>query len=193
MTRRRYITKQTVSAGGVVYRRPIALIAVDPPAGDPLAADPVAAERLEVLLLQTPSGVWGLPKGTPDAGETLAQTACREVREETGLEVQIGEKIGVIEYWFARPQTRERLHKFVHFWLMQPTGGSLDDHDHEHVSVRWFPLPAALRRVTHDNSADILQQAAGLIGTRPLAANDRPSRESAAGGARPQDNAARPS
>ena len=146
MADRRYSTKQIVSAGGVVYRH--------------------GAQGLEVLLLQTPNGVWGLPKGTPDGGETLDQTARREVREETGLEVQLEEKIGDIEYGFARPNKRQRLHKFVHFWLMRPTGGSLDQHDDEHVSVRWFPLPAAFRRVTHDNSADILQQAAGLLAAR---------------------------
>ena len=146
MTDRRYRTRQAVSAGGVVYR--------EAPAG------------VEVLLLETPNGAWGLPKGTPDAGETLDQTARREVREETGLEVAIEEKIGSIEYWFARPAKRERLHKFVHFWLMRPTGGSLDDHDDEHISVRWFRLDEALRKVTHDNSADMIEQAAALLADR---------------------------
>lgn len=142
----RYRTKQVVSAGGVVYRH--------------------TPEGLEVLLLETPKGAWGLPKGTPDIGETLAKTACREVREETGLEVAIEEKIGSVEYWFARPARRERLHKFVHFWLMRPTGGSLDAHDDEHISVRWFPIDGALRQVTHDNSADMIEQAAQLLADR---------------------------
>lgn len=146
MADRRFTTKQVVSAGGVVYRH--------------------GAPGLEVLLLQTSNGVWGLPKGTPADGETLDQTARREVREETGLEVELEEKIGDIEYWFARPDKRERLHKFVHFWLMRPTGGSLDHHDDEHVRVRWFPFPTALCRVTHNNSADILEQAAGLLAAR---------------------------
>jgi len=147
---RRYNTAQAVSAGGVVYRY----------------GDRSGPDALEVLLLQTPRRVWGLPKGTPDEGETLDQTARREVREETGLEIDLEEKIGVIEYWFARPEARECLHKFVHFWLMRPTGGSIDDHDDEHVSVRWFPFSTAMRQVTHDNSADILEQAADLLAER---------------------------
>ena len=158
MAERRYRTRQAVSAGGVVYRS--------------------GNDGLEVLLLKTPKGVWGLPKGTPDKGESLEQTAGREVREETGLEVELEERIGAIEYWFARPQTKERLHKFVHFWLMRPTGGSLDNHDDEHVSVKWFAFDAAMRRVTHDNSADILEQAAGLLAERNAGAalHDRASR-----------------
>ncbi len=146
MADKRFRVKQALSAGGVVYR--------DGPAG------------VEVLLVETHAGEWGLPKGTPDYGETLSQTACREVREETGLQVELEEKIGEIEYWFARPARRERLHKFVHFWLMRPTGGSLDDHDDEHVSVSWFRVDAALRQVTHDTSVEMIERAADLLAAR---------------------------
>ena len=68
-----------VSAGGVVYRRG--------PSG------------LEVVVCGRDSdGVWGLPKGTPDAGESLEEAAVREVSEETGLQVEIVKKLGVVEY-----------------------------------------------------------------------------------------------
>ena len=139
-------TKQAVSAGGVVYRR--------------------NGDTIDVLLLETSGGIWGLPKGTPNDGETLAQTALREVREETGLEVACEEKIGTIEYWFVLSEQRERFHKFVHFWLMCPLGGSLDRHDDEHVEVRWYPLQSALKRVTHANTVEILQRAATLLEER---------------------------
>ncbi len=49
---------------------------------------------------------------------------------------------------------------------MRPTGGDLSLHDDEHVSVDWFPLGEALRRVTHANSAETLQQAATLLAQR---------------------------
>ncbi len=141
-----YRTRQAVSAGGVVYRS--------------------GEEGVEVVLLETESGIWGLPKGTPDNGETLRQTAQREVREETGLDVDVEEKLGTVEYWFAVAAQRERFHKFVHYWLMRPVAGSLDKHDHEHVNVRWFPLEAAVKRVTHANSVDILRDAANLLEQR---------------------------
>ena len=91
---------------------------------------------------------WTLPKGTPDPGETREETALREVREETGLEVRISRPLDSIEYWFVQGGTR--IHKTVHYFLMDPTGGDLGRHDHEFESVRWIrirrgPAPADLR------------------------------------------------
>jgi 8-oxo-dGTP pyrophosphatase MutT (NUDIX family) len=54
-----------------------------------------------------PDGVtWTLPKGTPESGETVEQTALREVAEETGLQVRITEPLDSIEYWFVQRGTR---------------------------------------------------------------------------------------
>jgi 8-oxo-dGTP pyrophosphatase MutT (NUDIX family) len=64
---------------------------------------------------------WTLPKGTPDAGETIEETALREVGEETGLKVRIVAPLPSIEYEFV--QDRRRIHKTVHYFLMEPTGG----------------------------------------------------------------------
>ncbi len=151
-----YRVQEAVSAGGVVHRR--------------------GATGVEVLLLETPNGIWGLPKGTPDAGESMDETALREVCEETGLQVVLEDKIGTIEYWFARSEEQTRYHKHVHFWLMRPVGGDLSLHDDEHVSVEWVHLAEALRRVTHVNSAETLQKAADLLAGRPSL---DPSREQA--------------
>jgi len=84
---------------------------------------------------------WSLPKGTPNAGETLEETALREVTEETGLLVRILAPVGPIEYVFV--QRGVRIHKTVHYFLMETTGGSLADHDHEFDEVRWVGLQEA--------------------------------------------------
>jgi len=144
--RQDYRTREAVSAGGIVYRE--------------------CEHGVEVVMLKTAGGVWGLPKGTPNDGETLSETALREVREETGLEVCLEEKVGTVEYWFAVAAQRERFHKFVHFWLMRADGGSLDQHDHEHVDVEWFAMADAMKRATHANSAAILRDAATLLEQR---------------------------
>ena len=84
---------------------------------------------------------WTLPKGTPDPGETVEQTALREVAEETGLEVRIVAPLPSIEYDFVQDGTR--IHKTVHYFLMEPIGGDLSRHDHEFERVRWVPFDEA--------------------------------------------------
>ncbi len=135
-----------VSAGGVVWRernRP---------------------GEVEVVLVQTPARRWSLPKGSPENGEKLDETALREVAEETGLEVQLDEKIGVMRYSFSGEEAR--IDKAVHFWLMRPTGGSFADHDDEHIDVRWVGLGDAMRMVSYRNTASLLEDAAALLDRR---------------------------
>lgn len=84
---------------------------------------------------------WTLPKGTPDPGESIEETALREVAEETGLEVRIVEPLPSIEYAFVQDGTR--IQKTVHYFLMEPTGGDLSRHDAEFERVRWVPFDEA--------------------------------------------------
>ncbi len=130
------------SAGGVVHRR--------------------GEGGIEVVICgRLGDGVWGLPKGTPHDGESLEETAAREVSEETGLEVQIAEKIGVVEYWFAR--TGVRYHKWVHHYLFEATGGNTDSHDLEYDMVEWRPIENALKTLTFKNESDMLEKAREII------------------------------
>jgi 8-oxo-dGTP pyrophosphatase MutT (NUDIX family) len=84
---------------------------------------------------------WTLPKGTPDPGETVEETATREVAEETGLRVRILEPLPSIEYDFVQDGTR--IHKTVHYFLMEPVGGDFSQHDAEFERVRWVPFDEA--------------------------------------------------
>jgi 8-oxo-dGTP pyrophosphatase MutT (NUDIX family) len=114
--------------------------------------------RLEIVLLHRRSPrLWALPKGTPDAGETIAETALRETREETGLEVVVDEPLGEIRYFFVRGSTR--FNKTVHFFLMRPVGGSTDDHDAEFDEVRWFGVDEALALMTHRTEREVVERA----------------------------------
>jgi 8-oxo-dGTP pyrophosphatase MutT (NUDIX family) len=112
--------------------------------------------------------LWALPKGTPDSGESLLETALREVREETGIAVEAEEPLGAISYFFVRQRTR--FHKTVHFFLMRPVGGSIEEHDHEFDEVRWFQLEEALQIMTYPTEREVMERAAvALAGTQPLA------------------------
>lgn len=100
---------------------------------------------------------WTLPKGTPNDGESIDETALREVAEETGLEVRILAPVGAIDYFFT--QSGERIHKTVHYFLMEATGGNLSAHDHEFDEVRWMPIDEARRLMTFETERQIVEEA----------------------------------
>jgi 8-oxo-dGTP pyrophosphatase MutT (NUDIX family) len=104
---------------------------------------------------------WTLPKGTPNAGETREQTAVREVREETGLEVRITDVLDSIQYSFIQRGTR--IHKTVHYFLMEPTGGDLERHDHEFDKVRWVRFDEAPDLLTFETERDLVARAAEIV------------------------------
>jgi len=107
------------------------------------------------------SGTWTLPKGTPNSGETLEETAVREVEEETGLRVRIVAPLPSIEYTFVQGGTR--IHKTVHYFLMEPVGGDLDRHDHEFERVRWVRFEDARSLLTFDTERALVETAAGTL------------------------------
>ena len=107
---------------------------------------------------------WTLPKGTPNPGETREQTAIREVGEETGLEVRISRPLDSIEYWFVQRGTR--IHKTVHYFLMDQTGGDLGRHDHEFESVRWIAFDEAQHLLTFETERALVARAAEAVAAR---------------------------
>jgi len=90
-------------------------------------------------------------------GETLEETAVREVGEETGLLARILEPLDQIQYWFFWGGVRH--FKTVHFYLMEMTGGDTALHDGEYDVVEWFSFPEALRRLSYANEAHVVEKA----------------------------------
>ena len=157
-----------VSAGGVVYRR------VDGHVETVLCGLEYAAKpnRGTMGSGQGNGGSggkrvrWSLAKGTPDAGESMEETALREVREETGLEVEIHAPLGTIDYWFSGREPDVRFHKTVHFYLMVAVGGATDLHDPEFDVVQWFASDEALSVIAYANEAEVLRRALSMISNR---------------------------
>ncbi len=139
--------RERTSAGGVVVR---------------------TGGGVEVCLIR-PAGrsVWGLPKGGMEAGETFAQTALREIAEETGLDGVVEQKLGDIDYSFFSREQGGRIHKTVHYFLVRATGGDTSKHDHEVSEARWVPLRQALRLMTYPNEREMVRRAATALG-RPV-------------------------
>jgi 8-oxo-dGTP pyrophosphatase MutT (NUDIX family) len=112
---------------------------------------------------------WTLPKGTPDPGESIEETALREVAEETGLQVRIVEPLPSINYTFVQDGTR--IHKTVHYFLMEPTGGDFTKHDHEFERVRWVPFDEAPGLLSFPTERELVAAAAERV--RQVGAADR--------------------
>jgi 8-oxo-dGTP pyrophosphatase MutT (NUDIX family) len=106
-------------------------------------------------------GTWVFPKGQPDHGESIDETAMREVREESGLEVRLLAPLGTVEYSFGAG--RELVRKSVHFFLMEPTGGDFSLHDHEYDDIRWVTVPEARRMLSFDTYRDVLDRALAAL------------------------------
>jgi 8-oxo-dGTP pyrophosphatase MutT (NUDIX family) len=104
---------------------------------------------------------WTLPKGTPHPDETTEETALREVGEETGLEVRITGPLDRIEYTFVQSGTR--IHKTVHYFLMEPVGGALERHDHEFDQVRWIDFNDAPTVLTFETERALVAHAASVL------------------------------
>jgi len=116
----------------------------------------------QFLLVHRRSPVlWALPKGTPDSGETIEETALRETREETGIEVEIQARLSSIRYFFVRGTTR--FHKTVHFFLMRPIGGAIELHDGEFDDVRWHRVAEALALMNHATERSVVERAVAVL------------------------------
>lgn len=103
-----------------------------------------------------------LPKGWIDEGESLEETAIREVREETGVEAEIIQKIGTEKYFFKHPE-RGNILKFVTFFLMKYVKDSPDGHDGETSEVSWQPFDKAYKTLSFGGEKEVLKKAKELL------------------------------
>jgi 8-oxo-dGTP pyrophosphatase MutT (NUDIX family) len=139
-----------VSAGGVVIRE--------------------RAGVLEVAVIR-PRGrtIWALPKGHIDAGEVPEQTACREVKEETGLDATVEKPLGEIHYVY---QWRGKsVSKKVHFFLLRYAAGEIDALEPamrvEVESARWMPLADAPHELGYQGEREVAERALASLNVAP--------------------------
>lgn len=141
-------TVREISSGGIVYRRS---------EGD-----------TEVALIRV-RGRWCLPKGQVEEAEGLVETALREVREETGLEGKVVDKLGDITYWFSN-KTKEgetiRIFKRVYFYLLRYLKGDVREHDVEVEEARWVPIEAAVKKLAHSTEREMMRKAIAILAGR---------------------------
>ena len=117
---------------------------------------------LAVVQVTRGKKVLSLPKGHLDPGETAAEAAVREVREETGLTASIEEKLGDVRYWYSL--YGERRLKVVSFFLCRYRSGSVRNHDHEVDAALWLPLAEAPARLEYSGERDMARTALERVG-----------------------------
>ncbi len=138
--------KTQVSAGGVAFRKD--------------------GENIWVALISVgEENRWQLPKGTVGKGESPEDAALREVREEAGVQTELLERIDRIEYWFYSKDgnQRNRIHKYVVFYLLRYLSGDVSDHDWEVNEARWFEIDEAIQALTFESEKGVLMKAKKMI------------------------------
>jgi 8-oxo-dGTP pyrophosphatase MutT (NUDIX family) len=115
--------------------------------------------------------IWALPKGHIDAGESAADTALREVREETGVEGRLVEKLGDVRYVYTASWeggSGGRIFKVVSFFLLRAGRGRIGEIDEamrvEVAEARWLPLDEAPRLLSYDGERKMAAKALERIG-----------------------------
>jgi 8-oxo-dGTP pyrophosphatase MutT (NUDIX family) len=106
-------------------------------------------------------GIWALPKGIIDRGESPAETALREGYEETGLRPRLGPKLGDVRYVYT--WQGERVFKIVSFHLAYATGGRIGEvpagMEREVAEARWLPLADAPRLLAYKGEREMAERA----------------------------------
>jgi 8-oxo-dGTP diphosphatase len=108
--------------------------------------------------------ILALPKGIVDPGEDAAQTAVREVFEETGIRAAIITKLTDIKYVYVRSWgDKQRVFKIVSFFLLRYELGEIDNVSREmRIEVKqalWIPLEGAERRLSYRGERDVIRKA----------------------------------
>ncbi|NLP82674.1 NUDIX hydrolase [Microbacterium sp. CFH 90308] len=141
------------AAGGVVWR--------------------IVDGKLRVLLIhRTKYRDVTLPKGKVDPGEMLAETAAREIHEETGIRVSLGVPVGVSRYHLPSKRT-----KIVHYWSAHATDDAIRAStfvpNKEIAALEWMSPKKALSRLSYPVDIEILEYFVrlveeGVLGTFPI-------------------------
>jgi bis(5'-nucleosidyl)-tetraphosphatase len=124
---------------------------------------------LLVLSRLTKRPLWEFPKGGVDEGETLMQTALRELREETGITEDAVAVVPNFEwresYRFTSGREAERtlIHKQVTYFLAETSVVEVTIADSELSEYAWLELEEAIRRIKYPERRKMLKEAAALV------------------------------
>lgn len=109
----------------------------------------------KILVIQQAAGHWGFPKGHVEDGETEVETAIREIKEETNLDVEIDESHRYVEHY----SPKEGVEKDVVLFVAKMIGGEIKAQEEEVQKIKWLSYEEAIQTITYDNSRSVLKEA----------------------------------
>lgn len=108
----------------------------------------------KVLLIKQTKGHWGFPKGHVEKDETEIETATREVKEETNLDVAIDEnKRYTMKYVTDKGKLKE-----VVLFIAKCVGGEIERQESEISEIKWLNFNEALKKITYDNTRELFKK-----------------------------------
>ena len=108
----------------------------------------------KVLLVKHNVGHWGFPKGHMEKDETELQTAIREVKEETNVDVEIQEEKRYIDEYYSSEDT----FKQVVYFLATCKNMNTQKQEEEIAQIEWVPIEEAGNKITYENTKKLFKQ-----------------------------------
>ena len=113
-------------------------------------------ERYELLLIKHRfGGHWSFPKGHVEQGENEVQTALREVKEETGLDIELQDGFRQCVEYFPKPHVK----KLVVYFLGKALSDNVHRQEEEVSETTWADIDKAFRMVTFKNDKNLIRHA----------------------------------
>lgn len=85
-------------------------------------------------------GLWSIPGGLVELGEPVEEAVKREVKEETGIEIELDGLLDVIDNIIRDEDGKIRFHYILIDYLAHPTGGALNHSSREVIDLRWVKI-----------------------------------------------------
>ena len=120
-------------------------------------------DTVKYVIIRSPEGFYGYPKGHMEAGETEEQTALREIKEETGLDVTLLEGFRTEDAHALVREGRPDVTKQIVYFLAEYTGQELRAQEGEVTEIRLMTYDEAMAAFQFESSRRILQEADAYI------------------------------
>jgi len=116
-------------------------------------------KKIYLLMILDRFGYWTFPKGKVEEGESLEKTAIREVKEETGIDVEIKKYIGETHYNYTNLE-KQNIEKTVHWYLAEARSYDISSSYGEITRAEWIDLESAKKLCGYKTDLEILNNVA---------------------------------